>query len=501
MNKIRVRFAPSPTGLLHVGALRSALYNYLFSKKNKGAFILRLEDTDRKRYVPESVGNIIRTLNWAGLKYDEGIYLEGKKIAERGKFGPYIQSRRLEIYQKYAKELINQGKAYYCFCDPARLAKMREEQVLKKQAPMYDRYCLENLSTDEIEKKLEEKCPATIRLKIERGGTVEFDDIIRGKVSFKSDLIDDQVLLKSDGYPTYHLASVVDDHLMKISHVIRGEEWLSSAPKHILLYKAFGWTPPEFAHLPLLLNTKRKKLSKRDGDVSVEDYIKKGYLKDAIINFVALLGWNPGRGETQEIFSLEELVGKFDLGNVNKAGAVFDLQKLDWINSQYIKKLSIDELCDLALPFLEKKEFYHSWNTKRKTWNKKEKEKYLKKVLTIEQERIVNLAGVGESNKFFFCDPTYEKELLRWKKMSDAEIKNNLLKAKNVLENIPEEKWEKEFLKKELLDAAGEKRGEFLWPFRVALTGEQKSPPPDEVAWVLEKSATLKRIGEAIKLF
>jgi glutamyl-tRNA synthetase len=492
MSKVRVRFAPSPTGYLHVGGLRSALYNYLFARKNGGSFILRLEDTDQKRYVEGALESLVKALKWAGLEYDEGIYLEGSKIAQRGNFGPYMQSQRLDIYNRYAEKLVNDRKAFYCFCTSDRLENMRQGQIANKQAPMYDRYCLENLSLEEINQKLKEKCPATIRLKVERGKDIEFNDLVRGRVSFKSDLIDDQVLIKSDGFPTYHLASIVDDHLMEITHVIRGEEWISSTPKHILLYEAFGWMPPDFAHLPLLLSTERKKLSKRDGDVSVEDYIKRGYLKEAIINFVALLGWNPGKGETQEIFSLDELADRFDLGSVNKAGAVFDIKKLNWLNSQYIKKLSIDELYDKAKKYFEKKDFYKNADEKLKT------EDYLKKVLAIEQERLQKLSGIGENNKFFFEDPDYGKDLLHWKEMNDEELKNNLEKARNILENIPKENWTRENLGKVLLEAAGEKRGEFLWPLRVALTGEKNSPPPFEVAWVLGKTETLNRIEKAI---
>lgn len=488
MSKIRTRFAPSPTGYLHVGGFRSALYNYLFARKNNGVFILRIEDTDQKREVEGALEKLTKSLEWAGLMYNEGVYLLDDKIVQKGNFGPYIQSQRLETYQKYAKKLVEEKKAYYCFCTPERLEKMRAEQFTAKQAPMYDQYCLKNLSPEEVNQKLKEKCPATIRLKVEKGREIKFNDLIRGEVVFKSDLIDNQILIKSDGFPTYHLASVVDDHLMQISHIIRGEEWLSSAPKHILLYEAFGWTPPEFAHLPLLLSVERKKLSKRDGDVSVEDYIEKGYLKEALINFVALLGWNPGKGETQEIFSLDELVQKFDLKNVNKAGAVFDLKKLDWINSQYIKKLSIDELYELSKDFFKQKNFYRNSSEEKKS------EEYLKKVLIIEQERLVNLSGVGESNKFFFREPVYEKDLLRWKNMNDGELKNNLEEAKKTLENISGKDWTKESLEKILLEAAGDKRGEFLWPLRVSLTGEKKSPPPHEVAWVLGKKEVVKRI-------
>jgi nondiscriminating glutamyl-tRNA synthetase len=493
MNKIRVRFAPSPTGQVHVGSLRTALYNYLFAKKNDGDFLLRIEDTDKNRFVEGSSDELIGVLEWAGIDYAEGVYLEDGKIVQRGENGPYIQSERLEIYKKYADQLVKEGKAYYCFCEPERLSKMREDQVAQKQAPKYDQYCLRNVSVEEINKNLKSNCPYTIRLKVPQDEIITVDDLIRGKVSINSNTIDDQILLKSDGFPTYHLANVVDDHLMGITHVIRAEEWLSSTPKHILLYRAFGWDAPQFAHLPLLLSTDKKKLSKRMGDVAVEDYIQKGYLKEAVMNFVALLGWNPGEGSTQEIFTMSELIEKFDLRKVHKAGAVFDLKKLDWLNAQYIKKLSIDELYKMSLKYFEQKDFFQNTDSEKKS------EEYLKKVLTIEQERLDNLSGVGESNKFFFSDIKYGKELLKWKDMPDETLKNNLGKSKNILENINDADWTRENLEKILLEAAGEKRGEFLWPLRAALTGEQKSPSPSDVAWVLGKTESLKRLEKAIK--
>lgn len=478
MDKIRVRFAPSPTGYLHVGGLRTALYNYLFAKKHGGTFVLRIEDTDKKRYVEGAVEKLQDTLKTMKLDWDEG---------------PFVQSERLDIYKKYAEQLVKDGKAYYCFCDPSRLDAMREEQITKKEAPMYDRHCLK-YSPDEIDEKLKTGCVKTIRLKVPDDEVLEFDDIVRGKVQFGSNTIDDQVLIKSDGFPTYHLASVVDDFEMKITHVIRGEEWLPSTPKHILLYKAFGWTAPQFAHLPLLLNPDHTKLSKRQGDVAVEDYLQKGYLKEALINFIALLGWNPGQGSTQEIFSLDELADVFDLKNVNKSGAVFDLKKLDWMNAQYIKKLSIDELYDLSLEFWKKKEFFTNASEEKKS------AEYLKKVLTIEQDRLATLAGVGEYNRFFFKDVAPQKEMLRWKNMSDEDLKKSLEDSKNIFENIAEEDWTRENLEKLLLEKAGEKRGDLLWPLRASLSGEQKSPSPFELAWVLGKVESLKRINNALAL-
>lgn len=511
IKKIRVRFAPSPTGYLHIGGLRTALYNYLFARKNGGDFIIRLEDTDRKRFVEGAAESLIGMMKWSGLDWDEGIYEKSKVeslksketidsvnypgVVEVGEFGPYIQSERLELYKKYAEQLVADGKAYYCFCEPERIEKVREQQIAEKIAPRYDRYCLVNVTADHINEKLKQNCPATIRLKAPKNETVEFEDIVRGKVSFNTDNIDDQILFKSDGFPTYHLANVVDDHLMCITHVIRGEEWLPSTPKHILLYRAFGWEAPKFAHIPLLLNTDRSKLSKRQGDVAVEDYIAKGYLKEALINFVALLGWNEGQGSTQEIFSMDKLIEKFDLKKVHKAGAVFDLKKLDWINGQYIKKLSDEELLKHAKPFFEKQDFFANSSDDRKT------DAYLTKVLTVEKERLAKFSDVGIENKFFFEDVTVPKEMLAWKTNSDDQTRASLEAAKNVLENIAENDWKKEIIEEKLLIQAGDKRGDLLWPLRVALTAAQKSPSPFECAWVLGKTESIKRLDNALKMF
>jgi glutamyl-tRNA synthetase len=506
-DRVRVRFAPSPTGYLHIGGFRTALYDYLFAKKTGGDFILKIEDTDRKRFVEGAVEKLIEALDFLGLERSEGVFLATKPlksdltttdsknypgILEVGEFGPYIQSEKLEIYQKYAEELVKKGYAYYCFCEPERLDEMRRDQTALKQPPIYDRYCLRNVSQEEINQKLKENCPHTIRLKIPEGETIEFEDMVRGKVKFNTDLVDDTVLVKSDGFPTYHLANVVDDHEMKITHVIRGEEWLSSVPKHLLLYRFLGWEAPKFAHLPLLLNADRSKLSKRQGDVAVEDYVKKGYLKEALLNFVAFLGWNPGKGETKEIFTLEELVEKFDFSHVHKAGAVFDLKKLDWINSQWIKKISLDDL------YARSKEFWMEKDFLKNAPEEKKSEEFLKKVLSIERERLSKLSEVGESNQFFWKDIELQKDLLFWKEMTQSDLKMNLEKAKNVLEGISENDWTLENLQKIMMDVAGTDRGSFLWPIRSALTGEKKSPSPFEVAWVLGKKETLERLQNAI---
>ncbi len=496
-NKIRVRFAPSPTGYMHVGNFRTALYTYLFAKNQGGEFLLRIEDTDQKRYVQDALEKLLKIINWAGFNYSEGVYLEDEKVIQKGDFGPYIQSERLDIYKQYAQQLIDNGTAYYCFCSTEKLDDMRQQQTAAKHAPMYDRTCLK-LTKEEVQQKIEAGESYVIRQKINTAGVTRYNDLVRGEIEFKNDLLDDQILMKSDGYPTYNFANVVDDHLMEISHVLRGEEYVSSTPKYIQLYQNFGWDVPEFAHLPLLLNPDKTKLSKRQGDVAVEDYIKNGYLKEAIINFVVLLGWNLGEGSTQEIFSMEELEKAFDIKRVHKAGAVFDLKKLDWLNAQYIKKLSVDELCQKSLEFLAQKDFYKSWSVERGAWSAMDKENYVKKVLTVEQERLNKLSEVGENNQFFFSDIDYDKNMLRWKDMADEALKESLEKSKSVLEGVDENDWDIKNIEEKLFAAAGDKKGDLLWPLRVALSGAQKSPSPMELAWVLGKTESLKRLNKAL---
>lgn len=523
---VRVRFAPSPTGYLHVGGLRTALYNYLFAKKSGGTFILRIEDTDQKRFVPGAIESLIVSLNETGLIPNEGVFLKKNQesgiknqeketkesknypgIIEIGSFGPYIQSERLDIYKQYADALLGSGKAYHCFCSAERLTQVREEQAKNKQAPKYDKHCLA-LAPDEVTKRLAAGESHVLRLNISsEKGDVAFDDMVRGQVKINVRDIDDQVLMKSDGFPTYHLANVVDDHLMEITHVIRAEEWLPSTPKHILLYEAFDWKLPQFAHIPLLLNPDKSKLSKRQGDVAVEDYLKKGYLKEALINFVALLGWNPGQGSTQELFSLDELVAAFDIAQVHKSGAVFDLKKLDWMNAEYIKKLSIDELYARIKSgnFLEK-------DLIRKASQEMQTEKYLKRVLAIEQDRLAKLSDVGENNPFFFTSElAYDAALLNWKQNTPDMTREALEKTRMILAGLNDADFaQKEILEKTLMEAAGDhaqslggteagkSRGDFLWPLRVALTGAERSPSPFDCAWVLGKNESLKRLKVAI---
>ena len=492
---VRTRFAPSPTGYMHIGNLRTALYAYLFARHNAGSFFLRIEDTDRSRYVPGAEEKAQELLKRFGLFWDN------EEVV--------FQSKRLPMYKKYADQLVSEGKAYPCFCSSEDLDVMRKEQQEKKLAPKYDRRCL-RIPKEEAERRIAAGESHTVRFRIpeEEVPVVEFMDAIRGRVEFRTDTVDDQVLLKSDGFPTYHLAVVVDDHEMEITHVIRGEEWLPSTPKHLLLYRAFGWEAPIFAHLSIFLNADRSKLSKRQGDVAVTDYLEKGYLEEAILNFIALLGWNPGRGSEQEIFSLEELIEKFSLEQVNKAGAVFDIRRLDWMNGEYIKRLSVEELYEKALPFIEKKYAQNSFGTRNAERGTSEDSSahcslltthFFKRVLTIEKDRLERLDQVGEKNPFFFAAPEYEKELLRWKDMDDATLREMLSKARTVVEKIADSDWTREGLGAILLAEAGDRRGEFLWPLRVALSGAKQSPPPQDIAWVIGKEETLRRIGVALQ--
>ncbi len=455
--KIKVRFAPSPTGFMHIGSVRTALYNYLFAKKNKGDFYLRIEDTDRERLVPESVEDIKETLKWYGLNWD------GKII---------VQSERLKKYQTAAKELVAKGKAYYCGCSKERLEKLRKEQPEKKLPPQYDRHC-RNLN---IQK-------GVVRLRVPEQGIIKFKDIVRGEVEFDLSKVIDPILLKSDGWPTYHLANVVDDQGMGITQVIRGEEWLSSAPIHLLLYEAFGWPKPEFAHLSMILAKDKSKLSKRHGAVAAMDYQKLGYLPEAVLNYLALLGWNPG--DDREIFSLPELIKEFDINKIHKAGAIFDSEKLDWLNGHYIRQLKSKELLKLTLPYL-------------KTKNKE----LAKKAILISQERLKKISDIQELTYFIFELPKYDKSLLLWKKQKIEDLEPILVEIKENLANLNEKMWEKPKIEAILAQIVKDKQltnGEVFWPFRALLSGLERSPGPGELAEILGKKEVLKRIEQAIE--
>ncbi len=485
---IRTRFAPSPTGYVHLGNLRTALFAYLFARHEAGVFILRVEDTDQSRYVEGAVENLLRTLEWAGITLDEGPYLDANgKLAEKGQFGPYTQSKRLSIYQKYVAELIAKGGAYHCFCTAERLENLRTEQQLNKLPTGYDGLCLKTTSPEEAAKRIEQGEKYVVRLKMPRSGETIFTDLIRGEVRFKNELIDDQVLLKSDGFPTYHLAVVVDDHLMEISHVIRGEDWISSTPKHIQLYRYFGWEIPEFGHVPLILNSDKSKFSKRQGDVAAEQYQSRGYLPEALVNFIAFLGWNPG--DERELFNPEELCAEFKLDHVSKAGAVFNLEKLDWFNREYLKRMNPGELVRRAKPFLAT------------TYIPLDNEMLLTKAVALEQTRITTLSELGPAINFVFQLPEYPPTALVWRKSTSEQSLKILTELIPLLNTISVQDWQTVLIEARIKAWIGEQgynNGEVLWPLRVALSGQEKSPPPFEIAAVLGQQESIHRVETAL---
>lgn len=479
-DKIRIRFAPSPTGFLHIGNFRVALFDYLIAKNLGGELILRIEDTDSKREVEGAAEKLIKVLDNFGIKFDEGPHVGGK-------FAPYTQSERLDIYQKYYEQLLTEEKAYRCFCSEDRLTEMRANQEANKLAPRYDRLC-RDLSKEESDRRAAAGESFVIRQKMPLDGKITVYDELRGEITFAATDLDDQVLIKSNGVPTYQFANVIDDHTMEISHVTRGDEWLSSYPKNILLYQAFNWTPPKFIHFPLILNKEGGKLSKRKGDVFIEDYLTKGYLPEAIINFCALLGWHP-KGD-KEILSLEELVKEFFINGIGISPAVFDLEKLNYYNGYYIRLKEPEEIVKLCKPYLQEAN-YNLDN------------KYLDRIIAISSDRLKTLQDITEIANFFFNDLSYSKDLLLWKTLTIEEVKNNLKEILNILESISESNWTKENLEEEVfmyLKSNDKKNGDYLWPWRVAVTGEKNSPSPFEVSWALGKEETIKRIYNAINL-
>jgi len=569
---IRVRFAPSPTGYLHIGSLRTFLFNYLFARHGKGTMILRIEDTDQKRFVPGATESLIKTLTQMGLDWDEGPFLRlrsvksqpkarlpkpplGHKslnkiiscflfrinskeaidgqagppqaekikneefiIEQKGKFGPYLQSQRSDIYKNFAQKLIDDDKAYYCFCSETELEQMRQEQIAKKLPPMYDERC-RRLSKDEVAKKIQNNQPYVVRLKIPEQGIVKINDLIRGEIQFDYRDVDDPVLLKSDGLPTYHLASVIVDHLMKITHVFRAEEWVSSLPKHIFLYQALNWMPPQFAHLPLVLNPDRSKLSKRQGDVAVEDYLAKGYLPEALINFMALLGWSAqgplgrsgsahernemsGNPRKEEIFSLKRLIKEFSIEKLQKAGAIFNIDKLDWLNGLYVRQLDNKILTTLCLPYLINNGLVQQNGNQLiiKETGETISMNWLGKIIKLDQERLKKLSEISDKTKFFFTNKLdYEAGILVWKKSDPIKTKENLQIIYDELKNLLSQKFTAQIIQA-ILNRLGQDRGvgDIFWPFRVALTGMQSSPPPAEIAEIMGLEKTLGRIKVAL---
>ena len=481
MTKIRTRYAPSPTGKMHVGNLRSALYEFLIAKHAGGDFMLRIEDTDQERYVEGATEIIYRTLEKTGLVHDEGPDKDGG-------YGPYVQSERMKtgIYMKYAKELIDKGEAYYCFCDKERLASLKTEVVDGKEITVYDKHCL-SLSKEEIEANLAAGKPFVIRQNNPKEGTTTFHDELYGDITVDNSQLDDMILIKSDGYPTYNFANVVDDHTMNITHVVRGNEYLSSSPKYVRLYEAFGWQVPVYIHLPLITDENHKKLSKRSGHASFEDLIDQGFVTEAVVNFVALLGWSP-EGEN-EIFSLEELVKEFDYHRMSKSPAVFDYTKLKWMNGEYIKKMDHETFMEHAKPYLEKA---------------LTKGQDLDKIADMVQTRIEVFPEIEEMVDFFETLPEYDPAMYVHKKMKTTK-ESALEVLKELLPLLEEqEDYTNDALYALLLsyvEKKGCKNGYVLWPVRTAVSGKQMTPAgATEIMEILGKEESLSRIRKGIEL-
>jgi nondiscriminating glutamyl-tRNA synthetase len=504
--EVRTRLAPSPTGFLHIGTARTALFNYLFARKNQGSFILRIEDTDLERSNQEFEKDILESLKWLGIEWSEG-------PENGGDYGPYRQSERLNIYAKYLEKLLQEGKAYHCFCSEEELEAQRQYAISQGQSWLYNGKCGQ-LSSKEMEKYLAEGKPSIIRFRTPQK-SVEFNDLIRGRLEFDASLIGDIAIAKSISTPLYNFAVVIDDFEMRISHVIRGEDHISNTPKQILIQEALGFSRPEYIHLPLILGPDRTKLSKRHGAVAIAEYRELGYLPETLVNFMAFLGWNPG-GD-REIYSMPSLIKEFSLDRVQKGGAVFNIKRLDFLNGFYIRQKSAEKLTDLCLPYLikaglivpiwEQKELivgvirtptevtgYQIIETKEKI-----SFETLKKIVFLYQERLKKISEISELTDFFFKDEiSYDKEVLRWQKMTDEEVVSSLDKLKKILSEIEITKWVKENLEKIIMSEteAGD-RGKLLWPLRAALTGKQSSAGPFEIAEIFGKEKTLKRLREA----
>ena len=479
MNEVRTRFAPSPTGYLHIGGLRTALFTYCIAKKAGGKFILRIEDTDQERYGEGANEVIYRTLRAVGLNWDEGPDVGGD-------FGPYIQTERRGIYKEYAEKLVGLGGAYYCFCDKERLQELKAVQEASGVNPMYDRHC-RSLSPEEIKEKLDAGVPYVIRQKIPLDGETTFHDVLYGDITVENSTLDDQILLKTDGLPTYNFANVVDDHLMGITHVVRGNEYLASAPKYTLLYKAFSWEEPVYIHVEHIMRDKQHKLSKRDGDASYEDLIAKGYLSEAIVNYIALLGWSP-KGE-REIFSLPELIEEFDISGLSKSPAIFDPLKLRAINGEYIRMMPPEEFAKIAEPWIRQ--------TCKGDFD-------IARIALLLQPRTELLSDIPAQVDFFDEMPDYDLSLYENKKMKTdrATSLEVLKKVKPVLENITD--WNFDAIHDALFNLIGElgvKNGYLLWPLRVAITGKQFTPGGAiEAAEIIGKKSTLERLERSLKM-
>ena len=483
-NTVRVRFAPSPTGEPHIGNIRTALFNWLFARHRGGSFIVRIEDTDRNRLVPGALEAILSALRWLGLDWDEGPEVGGP-------YGPYFQSERLPLYQEAAERLVASGAAYPCYCSPERLKEMREEQERRKEPPRYDRRC-RFLTPDEGAAQQADGAPMVIRFAVPLTGESGFNDLIRGPITFDNAVLDDFVMLKSDGFPTYHLANVVDDHAMRITHVMRADEWISSTPRHVLLYEALGHQPPAFAHLPMILGPDRSKLSKRHGATAVAAYEQAGHLPEALVNFLALLGWSLD-AET-EILSRDDLIAHFDIDRIGHTSAIFNTEKLDWLNGVYIRKLSVGELTDQLLPFLDR--------DLPAAVSRPIDRKYLRRIVPLIQERLKRLGEAADLTAFFFEDGlTYQPVQLRVKGLSADAARSGLEQARDRLSNLAE--WSHETLESALRQLAtdlGVKTGQLFGLLRVAVTGRTIAPPLFETMAVLGPERTLRRISAALEV-
>ncbi len=479
---VRTRFAPSPTGDPHVGNIRSALFAWLFARHNGGVFIVRIEDTDVARKVMGSVEVILESLRWLGMDWDEGPEVGGD-------YGPYFQSQRLELYQEAARRLVEQGDAYYCYCSPERLEEMRAEQVRRKQPPGYDRRCRE-LSDEEWREKENEGITPVVRFKTPLTGQTRFHDIIWGDVVFNNNTLEDLVLLKSDGYPTYHLANIVDDNAMKITHVLRAEEWLSSTPYHVLLYGAMDYQPPQFAHLPMLLGADRSKMGKRHGSESVTDFREQGYLPEAMVNFLALLGWS--LDDKTELMSRQQLIDNFTLERVSKTAASFNHEKLDWMNGVYIRSLEPEDFLQRSLRFLE--------NDLPSEVPRPLSVDYIRQIMPLVQERVKTLAGVSELTRFFFVDRLeYDAGLLITKGMTAESTRHAVEVARQRLAELPS--FDTESLEGMLRPLAVElelKTGQLFGALRTAVTGQTAAPPLFQTMAVLGRETCLERIDRAL---
>ena len=480
MSKVRTRFAPSPTGRMHVGNLRTALYTYLIAKHEGGDFVLRIEDTDQERFFDEALQIIYRTLEKTGLKHDEGPDKDGG-------YGPYIQSERCEsgLYMKYAKELIDKGEAYYCFCDKERLESLKQN-IGGKEITAYDKHCL-HLSKEEIEANLAAGKPYVIRANVPNEGVTTFHDEIYGDISQPNEELDDMILIKSDGYPTYNFANVVDDHLMGITHVVRGNEYLSSSPKYNRLYEAFGWEVPVYIHCPLITDENHQKLSKRCGHSSFEDLVEQGFLTEAIVNFVALLGWSPA--DNQEIMTLEELVEKFDYHHMNKSPAVFDYTKLKWMNGEYLKAMDMDKFYKMAEPYIKKVIT---------------KDMDLKKIAAMVKTRIEVFPEIRDHIDFFEELPEYDIAMYTHKKMktnaeTSLEVLSDVLPLLEAQEDFSNDALYATLLK--YVEEKGVKNGYVMWPIRTAVSGKQMTPGgATELMEVLGKEESIARIKKGISM-